>query len=77
MRLYVEDRAGVLSKITSIFSKHGISVAQVNQEEAGNGLVPLIIITHTTLENNVKKAVNDINALSGGSKVLSVIRVVS
>lgn len=77
LRLFVEDRAGVLSKITSIFSKHGISVAQVNQEEAGNGLVPLIIITHTTLENSVKKAVNDINALSGGSKVLSVIRVVS
>lgn len=77
LRLFVEDRAGVLSKITSIFSKHGISVAQVNQEEAGNGLVPLIIITHTTLENSIKKAVNDINALSGGSKVLSVIRVVS
>ena len=55
LRLFVEDRAGVLSKITSIFSKHGISVAQVNQEEAGNGLVPLIIITHTTLENSVKK----------------------
>lgn len=77
IRLSVKDKAGVLSKITSLLGKHGISVAQVNQIEAEEGLVSLIIVTHTTFENNVNKAVNDINAMSGVSKVASVIRVVS
>ncbi len=76
LRLSVKDKTGVLSKITSHFSKHGISISQVIQEKAGNGQVPLIIITHNTFENDVKKTVEDLNA-SGVANVVSMIRVIS
>ena len=76
LRLSVKDKTGVLSKISSHFSKHGISISQVIQEKAENGQVPLIIITHNTFENDVKKTVDDLNA-SGVANVVSMIRVIS
>ncbi|MDE7330097.1 MAG: homoserine dehydrogenase [Clostridia bacterium] len=77
IRLSAEDKAGVLSKITSHLSKHSISIAQFVQESAHGGeKAPLVIITHLTKEHNVRKAVEDINA-TGIAKVDSVIRVLS
>ncbi len=78
IRIAATDKAGVLSKITSVFSKNGISVAQVIQEKVKeDGHVPLIVITHLTHENSVHKAVEEINAAAGNANVVSVIRVVS
>ncbi len=76
LRLSAKDKAGVLSKITSHFSKHGISISQVVQEPAKDGQVPLIILTHKTFENDVKKTVEELNSL-GVASVLSIIRVIS
>ena len=76
LRLSVKDKTGVLSKITSHFSKHGISISQVIQEKAENGQVPLIIMTHNTFENDVKKTVDDLNA-SGVANVDAILRVIS
>ena len=76
LRLSVKDKAGVLTKITSHFSKHSISISQVIQEKSENGQVPLIILTHTTSECEVKKTVEELNAL-GVADVVSIIRVIS
>ncbi|MDE6597726.1 MAG: homoserine dehydrogenase, partial [Clostridia bacterium] len=77
LRMNVEDKVGVLSKITSVLGKYGISVAQIVQEKDDKvGTVPLIVITHITKENSVNKAVADING-AGVAKVDAVIRVVS
>lgn len=78
LRLDAEDRAGVLSKVTSILSKQDISVAEVVQENGKktNGTVPLILITHITREKNVQKAVEEINT-NNFANVVSVFRVVS
>ena len=76
MRLTVKDKAGMLTKITSHFSKHSISISQVIQEKSENGQVPLIILTHTTSECEVKKTVDELNAL-GVADVVSIIRVIS
>lgn len=76
LRLSVKDKAGVLTKITSHFSKHSISISQVIQEKSENGQVPLIILTHTTSECGVKKTVDELNAL-GVADVVSIIRVIS
>ena len=76
LRLSVKDKTGVLSKITSHFSKHGISISQVIQEKAENGQVPLIILTHRTFENDVKKTVDELN-VSGVANVAAIIRVIS
>jgi homoserine dehydrogenase len=80
IRLDAVDKSGVLAKVSSIFSKCGISVAQMYQEEQGSdsdGTVPIIFITHVTKENNVNKAIKEINAIPDIAKVAAVIRVVS
>lgn len=77
IRLSVDDKPGVLAKISGIFGKNGISIVEITQKGSSdetNGRVPLIIITHKTKENSVKNAVAKINALDMGS-VEAVIRV--
>lgn len=81
IRLNALDKSGVLAKVSSIFSKCGISVAQMIQEEQVSGAdgnnVPLIFITHSTKENNVKKAIAEIGGIPEIAQVAAVIRVVS
>jgi len=77
MRLFVEDKTGVLAKICGIFSKFGISIVKIMQKgntRNENGRLPVIIITHKTNENSVKNATAKINA-SGLGTVEAVIRV--
>lgn len=79
IRLNATDKAGVLAKITSIFSRCGISVSKMIQEDECNssdGTVPIIFITHKTKEHSVKKAVEEINSLGGLANTAAVIRVV-
>ncbi len=76
IRLSVEDQAGVLAKISSIFAKYGISIVEIAQKskQEGETRVPLIVITHKTHELAIKNAVAKINATEFAS-VQSVIRV--
>lgn len=76
IRLNAHDRTGVLAKVTGVFSRCGINVAQMVQEDGNSdGAVPVIFITHKTKEHSVKKAVDEINAMPEIAKVASVIRV--
>ncbi len=80
IRIAACDKAGVLAKVTSIFSRCGISVSQMVQEDESyeeGGTVPIIFITHKTKEHSVKKAVEEINASGELAKVSAVVRVVS
>ncbi len=75
LRLAVEDKAGVLAKISGILAKYGISIVEVTQKgTAEDGRVPLIIITHKTGENSIKNAAEKINS-SGLGEVKAVLRV--
>ena len=78
LRLSVDDKAGVLAKIAGVFAKCGISIVEIAQKLKGNETVPdrvpLVIITHKTMENTVKSAVAKIKALGIGT-VEAVIRV--
>ena len=76
IRLSVEDKAGVLAKISGVFAKYGVSIVELAQKSGveGETHVPLIIITHKTTENSVKNVVAKINATECG-KVEAVIRV--
>ena len=78
LRLNAHDKAGVLAKVSSIFSRHNISLAQMIQEDGGDETcVPLVFITHRTKEKSIMKAVEDINSTADIAEVVSVIRVVS
>ena len=73
----------MLAKVAGIFSKYNISIVDFFQKgeaigrPAGEGEegVPIILITHTTSEFSVRRAVDKIAALDDIVRVNSVIRV--
>lgn len=74
LRLTVADRPGVLSKITSIFAKCDISIMSMRQD-CGDGAVQCIFVTHKSSENNINKALVELNNITEVHRVESVIRV--
>lgn len=77
LRMTVEDRVGVLSRVSNIFAKHGVSICEMIQKDGKEeGLASLIFITHETKEESIQKAVRKIGDLSDVRNVDSVIRVV-
>lgn len=66
LRFDVDDHPGVLSEITGILGRHGISIASVIQHEPTDGAgraVPLVIMTHITRQGAADKAVAEIDQL--------------
>ena len=56
LRLYVDDRPGVMAELAGVLGRHDISIASVIQhetEEEEEGVVPLVFMTHTTTEGAV------------------------
>lgn len=74
MRMTVLDLSGVLSQITSIFADNNISITSMRQD-AGEGVVSIVLVTHKSSENNIRKAIKEIESLSEVQKVNAVIRV--
>ena len=65
MRFTVEDRPGVLSKISGILANYNISLSSVIQKGRKEiGHVPLVIVTHEAIEKSLKKAKAEIDKLS-------------
>jgi homoserine dehydrogenase len=77
LRLLVEDRPGVLEKITHILARGDISIASVIQKERDlqGGTVPLIIVTHEARERSMREAVSAMNALDMVHEEVMLIRI--
>ena len=77
LRMEAEDKPGVLSSITSIFSEHGISIEALIQKApaAGETRVPLIMLTNAAAQGNMDEAVATIEALDSVSGDVARIRV--
>jgi len=64
MRFSALDRPGVLSKISGILGKNGISIASVIQKGRKiKGAVPIVMMTHEAKEKNVHRALKEIDQL--------------
>ncbi|NDY90612.1 homoserine dehydrogenase [Ideonella livida] len=65
LRLCVADEAGVLARITSILAENGISIDAVLQRESADGekQTDLIILTHDTIEGQMRQALAAMQAL--------------
>ncbi|MEE4144991.1 MAG: homoserine dehydrogenase [Halieaceae bacterium] len=65
LRMEVEDKPGVLSKVASIFSDQGISIEALSQKAPAEGQtrVQLIVITNKAVQGSMDKAVAAIEAL--------------
>ncbi len=58
------DRPGVLSKISGILGKNGISIAAVIQKgREVEGAVPIVMLTHEAVERGVQLALKEIDEL--------------
>jgi len=76
LRLTVEDKPGVLARVTGILGDSGISIEAVKQKEPleGETEVPLVLLTHRVLEGDMNRALEAIEAMDA-VKSVSRIRV--
>ena len=63
IRLQVQDKPGVLSKISGILGKHGVSLSSVTQKESSSDSIPMIMLTHVSKGTEMLKAADEIAAL--------------
>lgn len=81
VRFTVEDRSGVIAKISTILGNSDISIASVLQREAPEsaevGTVPLIMMLHTAKDKAVREAIDAIDRLPVVKGKTVVIRVES
>ncbi len=77
LRINVEDKPGVLSKITEIFSRMGVSIEAVIQKEAEDdeATVQLILLTNKAVEGKMMQAINEIETLDTVPGKVVYIRV--
>jgi len=76
LRCMVKDQPGVLSSISGILGQRGISISSVLQKERKEGqTVPLVILTHRSLERAVQSALQEINALPMVSEPTTLLRM--
>lgn len=86
----MEDRAGVLARVTSVLGEHGIGIDSLVQKSgaaaeegaeaalaAGDaGVVPVRVLTHPQREAALRAALDKIDALPGVAKPTRMIRIV-
>ncbi|MEC7881113.1 MAG: homoserine dehydrogenase [Chloroflexota bacterium] len=77
IRFSVEDKYGVLSEISGIFSKNEISIASVIQKDLDNdkGIVDLVIMTHDSKGINFDAAIDSVSKISSVKEKPIVIRI--
>ncbi len=75
LRLHTEDCPGILSQISGVIGKFGISIASVIQKEITEKYVPLIIVTHEANEKNMLNCISKIEEFDFVQDKVTFIRV--
>jgi len=58
------DKPGVLAKVSGVLARHHISIASVTQKERKEAqVVPIVMMTHRALEENMREALKEIKSL--------------
>lgn len=64
LRFLAIDKPGVLSRISGVLGAHNISISSVIQKGRKiGGAVPLVIVTHSALERELRQAIKEIEKL--------------
>ncbi len=74
IRMDVEDKAGVLAKIAGIFGKNRVSINTM-QQQAKSGTATIIFMIHKTGENNINKAIRQLELMPDIKSIDAIIRV--
>lgn len=78
MSLHVEDKAGVLARITQVFGEHGVSLESVVQQPNVNHPdAEIVVITHEASKASIDRVLAEFEALGPVRAVKSVYRVES
>ena len=75
LRFTVVDRPGVLAQLSKILGDNRISISGVQQKEVDKATVPVVIITHQAVEADIKKGIQEIDALEIVKEKTAVIRI--
>jgi homoserine dehydrogenase len=75
LRFSVEDRPGVLGRLTTVLGEHQVSIRQVVQDGAGEaGPVSVVVLTHDAREGDVRAAIDAIaKTVVAPTKVIRVM----
>jgi homoserine dehydrogenase len=76
LRIRVEDRPGVLAKITQLFGEFDISIETMLQRPASGGFANLLFSTHEAVEGNMKEVLSQIEELPFVAAEPVMIRIV-
>ena len=74
-RFMALDKPGVLSTISGVLGRHGISIAAVIQKGRHAASVPIVMVTHDALEKNVTEALGEIDGLDFVQAPTTLIRI--
>ena len=75
LRLIVEDRTGILAGVAGVLGNNGVSINQVIQKPAVNGVAELVVITDKVETRHLNDALVIFGEMSMIREVASVIRV--
>ena len=77
LRAEVNDVAGVMSQLSSVFADHSISLEAITQKEPAKDetAVSVIFITQRTIENNITDAIAKLEAMKDVIGKVTRIRV--
>lgn len=78
LRLMVNNKPGILAKISNILSEKDISIASILQHKPYKNLdsrVPIIILTYSTKEKIINNAIENINKLDDVSPQIIKLRI--
>lgn len=73
--LQVVDRPGVFARIAGIFGEEGVSIASIVQKSRGE-TADIVLVTHTTLERQMRRVLSRVQELDVVRAVRNVIRVI-
>jgi homoserine dehydrogenase len=79
LRVTAVDRPGVLSAVTGVLGRHGISIGSVIQRGRGDGqeeAVPILVITHEASFAEITAALADVDALAVVKKGSFLARII-
>lgn len=77
LRLIVEDRTGILAGVAGVLGNNNVSINQVIQKPAVDGVAELVVITDKVENRHLKDALMIFGEMSMIQEVASVIRVYS
>lgn len=78
LRVQATDEAGVLGKIATILANHQVSIEALIQKGVSDGSqAEIVILTHNTVENNIKAAIKQIETQPNIHQPITMIRMES